>query len=230
MSTVSVPGVTVELRDAGGGVASALAADEAGAPYDRHAELSDRLIGKRWYNRLVWGCDRAEYAAFAAAALAAGEGPFLDAGSGTAVFTAELYRRAPRPLVLVDRSAGMLRKAPERLGDGGAVSLIQADLFALPFAPATFATVGCFAMLHVLDDPWTALARLRDVIAPGGRLYASMLVVDRPISRRYHRLLERRGEMGPPRREADLAAAAGALFPEVEVSRTGAMAWLRAGV
>jgi SAM-dependent methyltransferase len=227
MDDAAAPAATVPLRELGGGLVSALPEGDEGAPYDRHAEIYDRLIGNRRYNQLIWGCDPREYATFAAEALAAGDGPFLDAGSGTAVFTADLYRRASRPVVLVDRSTGMLRKAAERL-DGAPVTLVQADLFALPFSPQTFSTVGCFAMLHVLDEPWDALARLRSMVAPGGQLYASMLVVDRRLSRHYHRMLERRGEMGPPRRAAELASVAGELFTDAQVTRTGAMAWLRA--
>jgi len=229
MNAGSVFAASVPLRDLGGGLLSALPEDDQGAPYDRHAEIYDRLIGNRRYNQLIWGCDPSEYAAFAAEALASADGPFLDAGSGTAVFTADLYRRAARPVVLVDRSTGMLRKAAERLQEAP-VTLVQADLFALPFSPQSFATVGCFAMLHVLEEPWDALARLRSMVAPGGHLYASMLVVDRRISRHYHRALERRHEMGPPRREAELASVARELFTDAQVTRTGAMAWLRATV
>ncbi|MDQ4048315.1 MAG: class I SAM-dependent methyltransferase, partial [Actinomycetota bacterium] len=106
--------------------------------------------------------------------LAAGHGPFLDAGCGTLVFTAAAYQ-ASRPLVLVDRSLGMLRRAAERL-EGAPAALVQADVLDLPFAPGRFATVACHAMLHVLDDPWAELAALHRQVAPGGRLFASMLV------------------------------------------------------
>jgi len=102
--------------------------------------------------------------AFAAEAIAAGEGSFLDAGCATATFTATAYRAASRPLL----------RAP-------AVP-VQADLLDLPFSPRRFATVACFGVLHVLDDPWAALAALAalcEQTAPGGRIFASMLVADR---------------------------------------------------
>jgi ubiquinone/menaquinone biosynthesis C-methylase UbiE len=227
MTAAPLPLTNTPLRPAGPGVLSALPEGAAAAPYDRHAAIYDRLIGSRTYNRLMWGCDPRAYTAFAAEAVASSDGPFLDAGSGTAVFTAEVYRRSTRPLVLVDRSEGMLGKAAERLGDAPA-TLVQADLTRLPFSPAAFATVGCFGVLHVLDEPWEALAQLHRALARDGRLYASMLVVDRPFSRRYHRLLQRRGEVGPARTMAELASAAREQFTEAKVSRTGAMAWLRA--
>ena len=72
-------------------------------------------------------------------ALKSGEGPFLDVGSGSAVFAAEAYARASRPLVLVDRSIGMLQAARDRIAKlaGGAlpdrITLLQVDAIDLSF-------------------------------------------------------------------------------------------------
>lgn len=219
-----------ELRAARSQVLSALPADEEDGPYDRHAALYDRLIGNRLYNRLVWGATPADYEAFAAEAVAVGDGPFLDAGCGTLVFTAAAYRRASRPLVLVDLSLGMLDRARTRI-NGARATLVQADLLHLPFRLNRFAAVACFGTLHVLDDPWAAVVALRDQVAPGGRLFASMLVSDRAVGRAYLAALSRRGEVGPPRRVAELATAARTIIgPSVDVRCTGSMAWLRATV
>jgi len=220
------PGRT--LRPVEPGIVSALPAGEGGAPYDRRAALYDRVIANRAYNRLAWGADTSDYAAFAAEALAGGDGLFLDAGCGTAVFTAPVYRSARRPLVLVDRSLDMLGRAAGRT-PGAPATLVQADLLDLPFAPRRFATVGCFAMLHVSDDLPAALAALRDQLAPGGRLFASMLVSDRRMGGAYLAVLHRAGETGRPRRADDLQSAAAAVFgASAEVRRSGSMAWLRA--
>lgn len=221
----SLPASDRTLRPVGDGILSALPEDDEGAAYDRRAVVYDRLIGSPLYNRLAWGTHPSQYASFAAEALAAGDGPYLDAGCGTLVFTAALYRRATRPLVLVDRSLGMLGRGAERLA-GAPATLVQADLHDLPFEPGRFTTIGCFAMLHVLDEPWGALAALRDRLAPGGRLFASMLVADRSAA--YLKALHRAGEVGPPRRMAELADTARSLFGSAEVGRTGSMAWLRA--
>ncbi len=216
------------LRPAGDGVASALPADDEGAPYDRKAAVYDRVVGARAYNRVIWGTSTTAYRKFASEALASGTGPMLDAGCGSAVFTAGVYRRASRPLVLVDRSIGMLVRAHGRL-DGAPAALVQADLSDLPFAPGSFTTVGCFAMLHVLDDPWSALAALWRQVAPGGRILASMLITDRALGGAYLRVLQRAGEVGPPASLAELTAAARqALGDSAAVDRTGSMAWLRA--
>jgi SAM-dependent methyltransferase len=219
-----------DLRSVEHGVLSALPPDHESAPYDRHASAYDRLIGNGLYNRLIWGVRPKDYSAFAEEALSAGDGLFLDAGCGTAVFTSHAYRNASRPLVLVDRSLGMLSRASERLA-GSPATLVQADLTALPFSPSSFDTVACFAVLHLFDDPWKALAALREQMAPGGKFFASMLVTDRGgISRPYLSALRRRGEVGPLRQADDLKQAAGEIFGEsVDVQRTGSMAWLRAG-
>jgi SAM-dependent methyltransferase len=203
--------------------------DLGAAPYDRHAAVYDRLVGARLYNRLVWGVRVDDYAAFAAEAVASGDGPLLDAGCGTAVFSASAYRDATRPLVLVDRSNAMLARARDRIGRDDGIWLLQGDLLALPFAEGAFATVACHAVLHVLDDPWTALEALAAQVAPGGGLFASMLVADgRGLSPRYLKLLHARGEAGPPRTSAELAAAARArLGAAARVERSGAMAYLR---
>ena len=87
-----------------------------GAPYDRKAAVYDRVVGARAYNRVIWGTSTTAYRKFASEALASGTGPMLDAGCGSAVFTAGVYRRASRPLVLVDRSIGMLVRAHGALG------------------------------------------------------------------------------------------------------------------
>lgn len=220
----------IKLRDEGDGISSAIAAGSQAAPYDRHASFYDALIGSRLYNRVIWGAPITDYSAFAMEALRDGNGPFLDAGCGTAVFTASVYHNAHRPLVLVDRSLAMLRHAATRLSNVPA-TLIQARLESLPFSRRSFETVACFAVLHVLDDPWTVLADLREHVAPGGRLFASMLVADGSrTSRRYLSMLHRRGEVGPPRYADDLQHAANEIFTQAVVSRTGSMAWLRASV
>ena len=226
VDSLLAPGRT--LSRARGQVLSALPAGDQGARYDRRAATYDRLIGSPLYNRLAWGTSPSQYAAFAGEAVAAGSGPMLDAGCGTATFTATAYRAAFRPLVLVDRSLDMLTRAAERLEDAPA-AFVQADLSDLPFSHGRFDTVACFGVLHVLEDPWAALAALRDQMAPGGRLFASMLVSDRALGRAYLSALHRAGEVGPPQRAERLATAAQAVFgPAADVRRTGSMAWLRA--
>jgi SAM-dependent methyltransferase len=122
----------------------------------------------------------------------------------------------------------MLERAAQRTAQGP-VAPVQADLLDLPFRPGSFETVGCFGVLHVLDDLERALVALREQIAPGGQLFASMLVSDRGgISRPYMEALSRRGELGPTCDAERLAQTARAVFDRsAQVTRTGSMAWLR---
>lgn len=129
------------LRPARPGMLSALPATDQSAPYDRRAVVYDRVIANRIYNRLAWNAAPADYVAFAEEAITASDGAFLDAGCGTATFTAAAYRGTSRPLVLVDRSLDMLSRTASRLANTP-VALVQADLLDLPFSPRRFATVA----------------------------------------------------------------------------------------
>jgi len=123
----------------------------------------------------------------------------------------------------------MLQRASERLGNSA--TLIQADVMDLPFVPGSFQTVGCFGVLHVLDDAWAALRSLREQLQPNGELYASMLITNHGrLSKPYLAALRRRGEVGPLRTITELTAAANEIFDGARVERTGAMAWLRASI
>lgn len=219
-----------DLRPLDDRILSALDTDDESAHYDRHAAVYDRVIGSALYNRLLWRTRVADYAAFTAEALSAGTGSFLDAGCGTTVFTADAYRATDRALTLVDRSAGMLRRAATRVGSD--VRLVQADIYDLPFDAGGFDTVGCFAMLHVLDDPWPALAGLRAQLRPGGTAFVSMFVTGGGgVTGPYMRALQRRGELGPPRSLEELTDAARDAFGDgARVERRGAMAYVRATI
>ncbi|MHA7271023.1 class I SAM-dependent methyltransferase [Arthrobacter sp. HLT1-20] len=219
------------LRRVDGGLLSALEADDPGSPYDGRAALYDRVIGSRLYNRLVWGSSPRSYATFAATAAASGHGPLLDVGCGSAVFTAAVYTSTDRPLILLDRSLGMLGRAAQRLGTGGSgadgVAFMQADLFDLPFAPQQFQTVASFGMLHLFDDLTNTLDVLKSQVSPGGSLYATSLVGETARGRRTLALLHRTGEVAAPRTEHELAAAAHqVLGPASSIHRQGSMAFL----
>lgn len=120
------------------GIWSALSPETSSQPCDGRAKLYDWLIGSRIYNRLAWEISPAAYERCAAVAVECGDGPFLDAGCGTLVSTAEVHTRSGRPTVLVGLSLDMLRAARDRLvGLAGRLPqhlvMLQADLRSLPF-------------------------------------------------------------------------------------------------
>lgn len=198
-------------RPAGEGIWSVLPADTPEQRYDQRAALYDRVVGSAIYNRLLWGSSPRSYSAFAQQAMRSANGPLLDAGSGSLVFTAEVFARTERPVVLVDRSIGMLEAARARLlrvagriPDG--VVLLQGDLHDLPFQPGSFATVLCMGMLHLFEDVSEVVSELVRVAEPGGRLFLTSLVAERTIGQRYLALLHRAGEVARPRTQAQLLA------------------------
>ena len=95
----------------------------------------------------------------------------LEAGCGIGAQTETLARRSPEAaIVAMDISAGSLCAARDRVRQAGPgdVRFMQADLYALPFAPATFDHVFvCFVLEH-LPAPTDALVALRRVLKPGG--------------------------------------------------------------
>ncbi|WP_207945660.1 class I SAM-dependent methyltransferase, partial [Actinomadura sp. 7K534] len=82
---------------------------------------------------------------------------------------------------------------------------LQADIYALPFAPSTFDACVTYNGLHCLKDPAAAIAELTRVLRPGGTLQGTTLV--RGTSRRHDTqitLLQRLGIFGSPGTPTDL--------------------------
>jgi SAM-dependent methyltransferase len=101
----------------------------------------------------------------------------LDAGCGSGPLMAAL-RDQGAIVTGFDKSAGMLELARRRLGDDA--DLQVADLSSpLPFPDGTFDDVIASLVLHYLEDWGPALAELRRVLKPGGRLIVS---VDHPFA------------------------------------------------
>ncbi len=211
---------------------SVLPSDVVGAAYDTRAAAYDRVVGSDLYNRLLWGLPVARYHSFVDRAIHDDSGPLLDAGAGSTVFTAETYGQTDRPVLLVDRSRGMLNAARNRLSDraGGTlpdhVTLLQADLNTLSFRPGSVDTILSMGMLHLFEDPTAHVRRLLEWLAPSGSLFATSLVAERTIGRLYLHLLHQAGEVAPPRSYDDLHQQLSAeLDARVEGTRTGSMAF-----
>jgi ubiquinone/menaquinone biosynthesis C-methylase UbiE len=95
----------------------------------------------------------------------------LEAGCGVGAQTVTLARRSPGArIVSVDIAADSLAAARAKVEAAGFsnVSFQQADIFALPFEPASFDHVFvCFVLEH-LSRPLEALERLKPLVKPGG--------------------------------------------------------------
>lgn len=97
----------------------------------------------------------------------------LDAGCGTGATTALLAEQVlPGGRVLgVDISSGHIQHARDHLRRSGLpVTLVQADLTALPFSARRFDLVWCSNAINHLREPLDAVAAFADLLVPGGRL------------------------------------------------------------
>ena len=102
-------------------------------------------------------------------------GRALDVAGGTGDLAAGLARQVGSEglVLLTDINAAMLARGRDRLIDAGLVGnvhCVQADAERLPFRDASFdcVTIG-FGLRNVTDKP-AALASMRRVLRPGGRL------------------------------------------------------------
>jgi SAM-dependent methyltransferase len=95
----------------------------------------------------------------------------LEAGCGVGAQTVLLAQRSPgASITAVELSSASAAEARRRAGQFANVEVLQGDLFALPFAAASFDHVFvCFVLEH-LPEPERALATLRDLVRPGGTI------------------------------------------------------------
>ena len=149
-----------------------LAPDGVRVMFDRIAPVYDVM------NRaMTAGLDLRWRALAAAAAVRPGD-RVLDAACGTGDLALADLRAGAAAVTALDFSPRMLERARRKSRD---VEWIEGDLLALPFADASFdaATIG-FGIRNVADLDG-ALAELRRVLRPGGRL--AVLEITRPRGR-----------------------------------------------
>ena len=130
----------------------------------------------------------------------------LEAGCGVGAQTVTLARNSPQArFVSIDIAAASVAAAREKVeaAGHGNVRFQQADLFALPFERNSFDHVFvCFVLEH-LPRPREALAKLKEVLKPGG----TITVIE--------------GDHGSTYFHPDSAAAYDAIRCQVELQRAG---------
>ena len=123
------------------------------------------------YDRFMQKTERASLAAWRTALLADLRGVVLEVGAGTGVNVAH-YPKAVTRIVLAEPDPHMRAKLARRVSaaDDARIETSDASVDALPWADGSFDAVVATLVLCTVDDPARALAEVRRVLAPGGRL------------------------------------------------------------
>jgi arsenite methyltransferase len=106
----------------------------------------------------------------------------LDVASGTgasALLSARELGCVVSGLDYSERAVGDAQQAADAAGLRGRVAFVAGDAEALPFADGEFDAVLCECSLSTFPDKRRAVAEIRRVLRPGGRLALSDVVVDR---------------------------------------------------
>ena len=110
--------------------------------------------------------ERSDALAFLAAPL----GEVLDVGCAEGGNSDALRAMGATRIAGVEIDPAFAAAARSRL-DEVVVGSVEEDL---PWPSERFETVLCYDVLEHLRDPWTALARLRDLLRPGGRIHIAL--------------------------------------------------------
>jgi ubiquinone/menaquinone biosynthesis C-methylase UbiE len=157
-----------------------------------------------FYNWLMWGYSVRDYISLCESALASSsEGWVLDIACGSLAFTANFYANySHRPVVLLDQSLKLLRKAKSRLMKQSGkmpanMFFLHADALQLPFKTEIFSAIISLNLLHCLDDVKTVLKEMKRVLAVDGKVVLTTLVMSNRWSDNYLNMLARSGAIVP---------------------------------
>ncbi len=133
--------------------------------WDAYARSYDSLLHLNPYRSML------EQVSISSASLQ--PGPRLDASCGTGNFHIidKTLNPNPQPLIGIDGSTAMLRRAQEKCSDLHTSSFLLADLNQkLPFADECFTQVISVNTIYALENPAYTLGEFRRVLTPGGTL------------------------------------------------------------
>lgn len=106
-------------------------------------------------------------------------GKLLDVPVGTAVFTAEKYKRLSKAgITCLDYSQDMLDRAECRFHESGVTNakLMQGDVGFLPFEDESFDYALCMNGFHVFPDKDKAYSEILRVLRPKGKMLACFYI------------------------------------------------------
>lgn len=232
---IILPGVGLRLVEPG--LYSAYPAGEGVNSYDNAGAMAfyDAVACNPVYNYLVWGYRTSLYATLCREILGSAKpGWILDAGCGSLAFTASTFVEwADKPVVLLDQSLTLLKKAKKRLiRNCGClpdnVVLLHGDATRLPFQDHVFTAVMAFNLLHVLQDIPGFARELQRVRVNGAPLLLTTLVLADRLADRYLKMWGDAGEL-TPRRPQQLIQALTDASIAASCAVKGSLAVLRAG-
>ena len=182
---LSIISEDVALRRVEAGIYSVYAHGEVPGSFDRFgaATIYDRVLCNSFYNWLMWGYSIKEYLRFCESILSSSsEGWVLDVACGSLAFTMKLYADySQRPVVLLDQSLNLLRKAKSRLVKQKSevpanIVLLHADALKLPIRHNSVHTIISLNLLHCLDDIKTVIHEWKRVLTDDGMIALTTLL------------------------------------------------------
>lgn len=227
----------ISLRQVESHIYSTYSDDHETNEYDKVgvASFYDRVLCNRVYNRLVWGYPPRDYILLCQEALnSSTEGWVLDAGCGSLAFTAKAYiDYSERPIVFLDQSINLIRKAKSRLiklkgNVPDNMVFIHGDALRLPFKPKSIRTIISINLLHVLKDIDGILNQLTKVLTDGGTISFTSLILNNRLADKYLYAVASTGAAVPRTAEQLISIFAKASMP-VEYELKGNMAFIYYG-
>ena len=93
----------------------------------------------------------------------------LECACGTGLLSVPMAEKC-KSLTATDYSDGMLRQAKKKLMRFSNVRLEKVSILELPYGDSSFDVVVAANVIHLLDEPQTALNELRRVCKPNGKI------------------------------------------------------------